>query len=205
MIGAKNVKKTVLADKYTGKRLNSPNDLVYDRAGNLYFTDPPYGLLKNVDDPARELNFQGVYRLSADGKLTLLTRAMSRPNGIGLSPDEKTLYVANSDPARPVVMAFPLASDGTLGKGKVLLDSTLWVKQMKPGLPDGLKIDVQGNVWATGPGGVHVIAPDGTHLGSILTNDRTSNCAFGGDGSTLYLTVNHRIARIRTSTKGLGY
>src|SRR5437667_7999814 len=164
----KNDMKTVLADKYQGKRFNSPNDLVYKSNGDLYFTDPPYGLEKNWDDPARELDFCGVYRLSKDLKLTLLTKDMSRPNGIALSPDEKTLYVANSDPEKAVWMAFEVKEDGTLGSGRVFFDATKWVATKK-GLPDGMKVDRDGNLFATGPGGVLVFAPDGNHLGTIAT------------------------------------
>jgi gluconolactonase len=198
--------RTVLADKYMGKRFNSPNDLVFHSNGDLYFTDPPYGLEKGWDDAARELDFCGVYRLSAkDGRVTLLTKEMSRPNGIAFSPDEKTLYVANSDPAQPIWMAFPVKKDGTLGKGKVFFDATEFVKAKKPGLPDGMKVDVHGNVWATGPGGVLVFAPDGTLLGTLNTGCPTANCAFGDDGATLYIAANDAIARVRTLTKGKGF
>lgn len=196
--------KKTLVDSYQGKRLNSPNDLVYKSNGDLYFTDPPYGLPKNVDDPRKELDFQGVYRLSKDGQVTLLTKEMSRPNGIAFSPDEKTLYVANSDPAKAVWMAFEVKQDGTLGKGRVFFDVTSWVDKKK-GLPDGLKVDQQGNLFATGPGGVHVFAADGTHLGSIDTGEATANCAFGDDGSMLYITADMYLCRIRTGTKGIGF
>lgn len=196
--------KKTLVDSYQGKRLNSPNDLVYRSNGDLYFTDPPYGLPKNVDDPRKELDFQGVYRLAKNGELTLLTKEMSRPNGIALSPDEKTLYVANSDPAKAVWMAFDLKDDGTVGQGRVLFDATSWVGKKK-GLPDGLKVDQQGNLFATGPGGVHVFSADGVHLGSIDTGEATANCAFGDDGSTLYITADMFLCRIRTTTKGLGF
>jgi gluconolactonase len=189
-----------------GKRLNSPNDLVFDGGGNCYFTDPPYGLKKREKDPARELDFFGVYRINAaTGELVLMTKEMSRPNGIGLSPGDKTLYVANSDPDHPVWMAFPIQNDGKLGKGKVFFDSSKAVAEKKPGLPDGLKVDVHGNLWATGPGGVHIINPKGKLLGTIETGVPTANCAFGDDGSTLYVAANHDIARIKTSTKGLGF
>jgi gluconolactonase len=199
-------KKTVLASRYLGKRLNSPNDAVFKSNGDLYFTDPPYGLPKGWDDPARELDFCGVYRVSAkDGSLTLLTKAMSRPNGIALSPDEKTLYVANSDPERAVWMAFDVKEDGTLGKGRVFFDATKWVGKERPGLPDGMKVDQKGNLFATGPGGVLVFAPDGTHLGTVATGVPTANCAFGGDGTVLYVAANHWICRIQTSTKGKGF
>jgi gluconolactonase len=198
--------KTVLASKYMGKRLNSPNDAVFHSSGALYFTDPPYGLEKGADDPARELDFCGVYRVGTDGKLTLLTKEISRPNGIALSVDEKTLYVANSERERPVWMSFPVKEDGTLGEGKVFFDAAAWVKEGRKGAPDGMKIDHQGNLFATGPGGVHIFTPAGEHLGSIDTGVNTANCAFGGeDGSVLYIAADHDIARIKTTTKGKGY
>jgi gluconolactonase len=196
--------KTVLADKYMGKRLNSPNDLVYHSSGALYFTDPPYGMEKGWDDPARELDFCGVYRLSPNGKLTLLTKEMTRPNGITLSPDEKTLYVANSDPKIAIWMAFPVKTDGTLGDGKVFFDATQWVGKKK-GLPDGMKVDEAGNLFATGPGGVLVFSPEGKQLGTIATGVNTANCAFGEDGMTLFVAADHDICRIRLSTKGRGF
>jgi gluconolactonase len=195
-----------LVDKYMGKRLNSPNDLVYAKNGDLYFTDPPYGLPKQVDDPKKELDFQGVYRLSAKGDLTLLTKEMSRPNGIGLSPDEKTLYVANSDPAKAIWMAFPIKADGTLGAGKMIHDATEDVKaNPEKGLPDGLKVDQKGNIFATAVNGVYVFSPDFKLLGRIVTNDKTANCAWGDDGTVLYLATNDKLTRVKTSTKGLGW
>lgn len=200
----KDGKKTTLADRYMGKRLHSPNDAVYKSNGDLYFTDPPYGLEKNWDDPARELDFCGVYRLSKEGKLTLLTKELSRPNGIAFSPDEKTLYVANSDPARAIWMAYEVKNDGTLGKGRAFFDATAWVKTKK-GLPDGMKVDSQGNVFATGPGGVHVFSPDGVHLGTLATGVATANCNWGDDGSVLYITADKNLCRIKLSTKGKGF
>ena len=194
--------QTVLADRYQGKRLNSPNDLIYKSNGDLYFSDPPYGMEKNWDDPERELDFCGLFRVSADGKLELMTKELTRPNGLCFSPDEKTLYVANSDPNNPVWMAYPVEADGTLGRGRVFFDTTPWVKQNQPGLPDGMKADRDGNLFATGPGGLHVFAPDGTHLGVVDTGQRTSNCNWGDDGSTLYITVHMFLARLRTTTKG---
>ena len=196
--------KRTLADNYEGKRLNSPNDAAFRASGDLYFTDPPYGLPKQWDDPRRELDFTGVYRLTPGGVLTLLTREMSRPNGIAFSPDGRTLYVANSDPKRAIWMAFPVREDGTLGAGKVFKDVTDMVGKHK-GLPDGLKVDQQGNLFATGPGGVHVYAPDGTLLGRIETGEATANCAWGDDGSTLYITADMYLCRIRTTTKGAGW
>jgi gluconolactonase len=195
---------TVLADKYEGKRLNSPNDLVYNSNGDLYFTDPPYGLPKQDKDPGKELPFFGVYRLTPDGKLTLLTDKMTRPNGLAFSPDEKILYVAQSDPAAAIWNAFPVNEDGTLGEPKVFYDSTPDVNKM-PGLPDGMTVDAKGNIWATGPGGVLVFNPEGKLLGRINTEVPTSNCKFGEDGSTLFITANHHLVRVRTSAKGVGF
>jgi gluconolactonase len=199
--------KTTLADKYMGARLNSPNDGVFKSNGDLYFTDPPYGLMvKDADGfPGQELDFCGVYRLSKDGKLTLLTKEMSKPNGIAFSPDEKTLYVANSDPARPIWMAFPVKADGTLGKGRVFFDATEFVKAEKKGLPDGMKVDRDGNLFATGPGGVLVLSPEGKHLGTLATGVPTSNCGWGDDGSVLYVTADKDLCRIKTLTKGKGF
>jgi gluconolactonase len=202
----KDGKFQTLVDRYMGKRLNSPNDLIFHSNGDLYFTDPPYGLPKQVDDPGRELDFQGVYRLKTGGELTLLTKEMTRPNGIGLSPDQKTLYVANSDPAKAVWMAFPLGADGTIsGPGKQIHDATAEVVAKKPGLPDGLRVDQKGNIFATGPDGVFVFAPDFAYLGKIVIGDKNANCAFGDDGSTLYICANDKLVRIRTTTKGLGF
>jgi gluconolactonase len=196
--------KTVLADKYMGKRFNSPNDLVYSKAGDLYFTDPPYGMVKNWDDPARELDFCGVFRLKKDGTLELVTKELSRPNGITLSPDEKTLYVGNSDPKAAIWKKYPVNTDGSIGAGTLFADVTAEVGK-KPGLPDGMKTDVKGNIFATGPGGVFVFAPDATVLGILDTGVPTANCAFGDDGSTLYIAANDSLAKIKTTTKGRGF
>jgi gluconolactonase len=192
---------TTLASSLDGKRLNSPNDLVFKSNGDIYFTDPPYGLPDTFKDSRRELEFCGVYRLTPAGKLTLLTREISAPNGIAFSPDEKRLYVASSDPKRAIWMAYDVKSDGTLVNGRVFFDATSSVKS-KPGLPDGMKIDKQGNLFATGPGGVYVFAADGKHLGSIETGVPTSNCGWGGDGSTLYITANTAIYRVKLNTRG---
>src|SRR4051812_17283453 len=151
---------TTLVDRYQGKRLNSPNDLVFKSNGDLYFTDPPYGLPGTFTDPGRELDFTGVYRLGKDGTLTLLVKDLKAPNGIAFSPDEKTLYIAQSWSDEPVIMAYPVKADGTTDAGKVLINVKSAMRPDKPGGPDGLKIDSQGNLFATGPGGVWVIAPD---------------------------------------------
>jgi gluconolactonase len=193
---------TALADKYEGKRLNSPNDLVFHSSGALYFTDPPYGLPGRWQDKEKELPFQGVYRRAADGTLTLLTKELNAPNGLAFSPDEKTLYVAQSDPEKAIWMAYPVKGDGTLGAGKVFVDATAEFKAKRPGLPDGLKIDVKGNLWATAPGGVWIMAPDGTHLGTLSTGVPTANVAWGDDGSTLYITANTAVFRVKTKTMG---
>jgi len=200
----KNGTLTQLAEFYRTRRFNSPNDAVVKSNGDVYFTDPPYGLPGNVDDPTKEIPFQGVYRVSAkSGEVTLLTSEMSRPNGLAFSPDESVLYVANSDPKYAVWTAFPVNQDGTLGFGNVLLDVTAMAKERK-GLPDGLKVDRQGNLWATGPGGVLVISREGKHLGTLATGEATANCAWGDDGSTLYITADMYLCRVRTAVKGAG-
>ena len=171
----------------------------------MYFTDPPYGLEGLNDDPAKELKFNGVYRLAKDGTVTLLTKEMTFPNGIGFSPDEKTLYVAQSDPKQPIWKAFDVKPDGTLGSGAGLRRLDAWAEAGRKGLPDGLKVDQKGNVFATGPGGVHVFAPDGTHLGTIDTGEATANCGWGEDGTVLYVCADMYLGRIKTNTKGLGF
>ncbi|MFT4841731.1 MAG: gluconolactonase [Planctomycetota bacterium] len=190
---------TALAKTFNGKRLNSPNDATFHKNGDLYFTDPPYGLTRKAQDPNKEIDFQGVYRATPDGTVTLLTKEMSRPNGIAFSPDYQTLYVANSDPKRAIWMAFPVRPDGDLGEGRVLFDATSMVGDRK-GLPDGLKIDVHGNLFATGPGGVLVLTPAGKHLGTLMTGEATSNCVFGEDGRTLFVTADSLLLRIELAT-----
>lgn len=195
---------TTLVDRYRGKRFNSPNDAVFKSNGDLYFTDPPYGLPPAERKTLGELGFCGVYRLSTDARLTLLTDQMTRPNGIAFSPDEKTLYVAQSDPKQAIWRAFDVGRDGMISGGRVFSDATDSVGKLK-GLPDGMAVDCSGNVFATGPGGVSVFAPDGTLLGRIDPGEATANCTFGEDGSVLYLTADMYLCRIRTKTKGLGY
>jgi len=191
-----------LATNFDGRKLNSPNDLVFDPQGNLYFTDPPYGLPGTFTDPTKELPFQGVYRVGKDGKVTLLTKELEAPNGLAFSPDYKTLYVANSQKEKPIWKAFPVNADGSLGASRVFADSLNLYKE-GDGVPDGMKVDVNGNVFATGPGGVQVYTPDGTLLGRILTGVPTANVAWGEDGSTLFVTANHRVLRLRTKTRGM--
>ena len=185
-----------LAGEFEGKRFNSPNDVAMRSNGDFYFTDPPYGLEQGVDDPAKELDIHGVYRLATDRSVTLLVDDLSRPNGIAFSPDEDILYVANSDGDQPVVMAYDVEPDGSLRNGRVFFES--W--------GDGLAVDQQGHVYVAGPGGgVLIISPNGEHLGSLQTTQRTSNCTFGDDGSTLYITSDMYLLRIRLNVKGVGF
>ncbi len=190
-----------LATNYQGKRLNSPNDLALRSNGDVYFTDPPYGLPKGADDSRRELKVQGVFRVSRRGKITLLVKDLTWPNGIAFSPDEKHLYVAVSDPARAHFMEYDVDEAGELSKGHIFFDATPLVAGRK-GLPDGLKTDLKGNIWGTGPGGVLVISPEGKHLGTINPGETVANCAWGDDGSVLYLTAGKYLCRVQTRSKG---
>jgi len=192
---------TVVVDRFDGKRLNSPNDLAFGPGGALYFTDPPFGLVGQDKDPAKELDFNGVYRF-AGGQVTALVRDLGRPNGIGFSPDLRTMYVSNTEASRKVIMAYAVAPDGSVANGRVFVNGTT---DTAPGMPDGLKVDRQGNVYATMPGGVWVIAPDGRHLGTIVTGQATSNVAFGDDGRTLYITADMYLMRVRLRTRGQGF
>jgi gluconolactonase len=193
-------KITVLADRYDGKRLNSPNDLVYRSDGSLYFTDPPFGLPQAFDDPAKELPFSGVYMVK-DGKVTLLTRELSGPNGIAFSPDEKYLYVDNWDLKRKVLMRYEVNPDGTLANGKVFHDFT---REPEPVALDGIKVDVEGNVYVSAPGGVWILSPAGEALGRIVLPEHDANFAFGdADGKSLYFTASTGLYRIRVSVPGV--
>ncbi|MFN8352906.1 MAG: SMP-30/gluconolactonase/LRE family protein [Spirosomataceae bacterium] len=192
--------KFTIADRYQGKRFNSPNDVVQHSSGAYYFTDPPYGLDKKENDPTREISQFGVYRVSTNGTVTRIIDDLQRPNGLAFSPDEKILYVAQSDPNAAYVMAYPVNADGSVGKGAVLFDATPLVKQGFKGLPDGLRVDGKGNLFATGPGGVFVLSASGKVLGRIDTGEATANCSFGEDG-WLYLTADMYLCRIKTSTR----
>jgi gluconolactonase len=191
-------KTTVVVDRFEGKRLNSPNDLAFGPGGALYFTDPPYGLVGQDKDPAKEIDFNGVYRF-ADGKVTALVRDLGRPNGIAFSPDQRTMYVSNTEPERKVIMAYDVAADGRVSNARVFADGTA---DSSPGMPDGLKIDTAGNVYATMPGGVWVLAPDGRHLGTIRAPEAAANVGWGDDGRTLYITAETGIYRIRLHARG---
>ena len=195
-----NGKFETIADKYDGKRFNSPNDLALRRNGDIYFTDPPYGLEKLNDSPLKEMPWNGVYRVTSKGEVTLIVKDLTFPNGIGFSPDEKTLYVAVSDENHKVWMRYDVAADGTVSNGKVLADATA---NKEDGLPDGLKVDSLGNVWATGPGGVWVFAPDGKHLGTIKPPEAPANCGWGDDGKSLYMTARTGLYRIKLAVAGM--
>jgi gluconolactonase len=185
--------KLTVADRWEGKRFNSPNDVVVHSTGAIYFTDPFYGLPQGEKDPAREIDFAGVFRVAPDGTVTLATRELERPNGLAFSPDEKILYVANSHGPRPVILAFPLNPDGSLGPSRVFFDAKPLTEK---GSLDGLKVDSMGILWATGPGGLLVITPEGKLLGRVLTGRPTANVAFGGtDGKSVFLTASDRILR----------
>lgn len=194
-----------VAQYYKFRRFNSPNDLAIKSNGDIYFTDPPYGLPKGENDPERELNISGVYRVNAKGEVSLLVSDLTFPNGIAFSPNEKTLYVAVSDPKKPVIMAYDVLTDGTVSNGRVFFDAAPLTNGRK-GLPDGLKVDKSGNLWATGPGGVLIITPQGKHIGTLNTGEATANCAFGGpNGSTLYITADMFLCRVQTLTRGHGF
>jgi gluconolactonase len=191
---------TVLADRFDGKRLNSPNDLVYRSDGTLYFTDPPFGLPKFFGDPRKELPFSGVYSLP-DVKLRLLATELTGPNGIAFSPDEKFLYVTNWDEKKKVVMRYDAHADGTVSNGRVFYDMT-----SAPGEDalDGLKVDRRGNLYVSGPGGLWVLSPEGKHLGTIVPPKHPHNFAWGDDdGKTLYLCARSGLYRMRLGIAGI--
>ena len=200
-----NGKFTTLADRFDGKKFSSPNDLAVRKNGDIYFTDPPYGLDKGNESPLKEQPFNGVYRVNSNGKVTLVTKDINWPNGIGFSPDEKILYVAVSDGKAPRVMAYDVQPDGSVANERVFFDATKAKKDGDKGSCDGMKVDARGNVWATGPGGVLIISPEGKLLGRILTGQATGNCCWGDDGSTLYITADMFLVRVKTLTKGAGW
>ncbi|MBN1985101.1 MAG: SMP-30/gluconolactonase/LRE family protein [Prolixibacteraceae bacterium] len=190
---------TTLADQYNGKKLNSPNDAVFHKNGDLYFSDPPYGLEKNMEDPLKELDFQGVYKTDPNGKTVLLTKELSRPNGIAFSNDYKKLYVANSDPENAIWMVYDINENGELKDGNVFFDVTDQ-NTAENGNPDGLKVHKNGWIFATGPKGVWIFTPQGEHLGTIVTGEKTSNCAFNEDYSVLFLTADDYLLRVKLKT-----
>ena len=195
-------KRVVLADRFGGKRFNSPNDLVVAASGAIYFTDPPYGLAEGDTSPLREQPRNGVYRLAPDGTVALVDGELHRPNGVGLSPDGRTLYVSLSDEKRPEILAYPLGRDGLPTGRRVFCDLRADLARGLPGLPDGMDVDRSGRVLATGPGGVHVLAPDGRRLGLIATGKAVANCCVGEDGRSLFMTSSDMLARVRLIGSG---
>ena len=186
-----------IIESYNKKLFNSPNDLVYDSKGNLFFTDPPYGLLEGDNDKLKEIPFNGVYKLSHDGNLDLLIKNLTRPNGISISNDEKTLYVANSDNNNPIIMKYELSEDGVKNP-RIFFDGKKLAKKDE-GLFDGIKVHPSGNVFATGPGGVLIIKENGDHIGTIRTEVRTANCAFDNKFEYLYMTSDMYLTRIKVN------
>ena len=197
--------KTTLAATYEGKKFNSPNDVVRRSDGAVFFTDPPYGLKGLDESPVKELKFNGVYRIDTDGSVHLLDDGLSFPNGIALSPNERTLYVSNSDPKRPVWMAYSLDAQGNVTGKRVFADATDLLGEGVPGLPDGMAVAEDGRLFASAPGGVLVFDADGKRLGRIETGVAISNCAFGDDGKTLYMSSHTLIARVRLKVIGLQF
>jgi gluconolactonase len=185
-----------LAQNYQGKRFNSPNDAVFSSKGSLFFTDPPYGLEGRMNDPKKEIPFQGVYRLDTTGQVHLLIDSISRPNGITFLPGEKTLLVANSDSSRPVWYAFDINSNDSLVNGRIFYDASSAIST-GIGLPDGMKVDHQGHVFATGPGGVFIFSSSGKLLGKIRTKTPSSNCALAEGDKTLYITSDNYVLKVR--------
>ena len=198
-------RKTMLAERFEGKRFSSPNDVVKMKNGVLFFSDPPYGFKKFDAAPEKEAAFNGVYRLGADGKVTAVEKDLFRPNGVALSPDEKTLYVTQSEPTKAIIMAYSLDAAGNVTGKKLFQDLTDLIGEQSPGLPDGLTVAADGTLFTSGPGGVLVISKDGKRLGRIWDGKATANCKFGDDGKTLYLTSSNMLARIRLNTKGVGF
>lgn len=189
-------KFTTVVSKYSSKRFNSPNDLIYDRKGNLYFTDPPYGLSEAMmDDPNKELDFQGIYKYTPEGELTLMSSEVSRPNGLALSPDESKMYIANTDENEAQWLSFEVESDTLVGKN-IIYDATSLIGT-EQGFPDGLKVDDKGNIFTAGPGGIWVFSKNFDLLGKIKSGFWSSNCNFNNDYSTLYITADDHLLRVK--------
>jgi gluconolactonase len=196
----KDGKQTTIVDKYQGKRLNSPNDLVMSKSGAIYFTDPPWGLAKTDDDPAKELSFNGLFVFN-NNKLLVLDSTLFRPNGIALSPDEKYLYVGEFDGKKEVWLQYDVKKDGTVANKKVLFDAS---SHSVRGNPDGMKVDTKGNLYCTGPGGLWILSPKGKALGLIELPELPANCAWGdADSKTLYMTSRTGLYRIKLAATGV--
>ncbi|RYE19294.1 MAG: SMP-30/gluconolactonase/LRE family protein [Sphingobacteriales bacterium] len=186
---------TSLADNYQGKKLDSPNDVVAKSNGDIYFTDPPYGLEKNVNDTLKEDPYQGVYKIAGDGTVSMLVDTLTRPNGIAFFPGEKRLLIANSDPKKPHWYVYDVDKNGVLANGRIFFNGSEYVKTDFR-MPDGFKIDKHGNVFSSGPGGFWIFSKDGVVLGRIITKAITSNCAFSADGKKLFITANNQLLKI---------
>jgi len=197
--------KFTLADTWMGKRFNSPNDVVQASNGTYYFTDPPYGLPGQQDSDLREIDAFGVYKINTNGGVEMVVKNLTRPNGVALSPNEKTLYVNQSDSSAPYIMAYNIKNDGSLDKGHIFFDATSLLESGLVGSLDGIKVAQDGTIFSTGPSGVLVITPEGILLGRIETGQRTANCAWGEDGSVLYMTADNYLMKIQTKTKGTGF
>ena len=185
-----------IAGNFNGKKFNSPNDAVYNSKGELFFTDPPYGLEKGMNDPKKEIPFQGVYKVNRDGKVVLLTDTLTRPNGIAFFPGEKTFIVANSDGKKPNWYAFDIDANGAVTNGRIFYSAAGYDRSWKGGM-DGLKIDKDGNVFATGPGGLWILDKKGTLLGKLRLTEAASNCALSADEKTLYITNDMYVVRFK--------
>lgn len=195
--------KRILVDRFEGKRLNSPNDIAVGPDGAIWFTDPPYGLDGIDDSPLKEQAANRVYRLAPDGSITAVESELRFPNGLAFSPDGRTLYVSNSDPKNAVILAWDVSPAGKLSRRRIFADMNALAAKGLPGLPDGMCIDARGDLWASGPGGIHVLAPDGRELGLISTGVAMSNCTFGGpDSRTIYMTSTHQLVALRTKVRG---
>ncbi|WP_342251135.1 SMP-30/gluconolactonase/LRE family protein [Sphingomonas sp. OTU376] len=197
-------KKTIVTGEYEGKKFNSCNDLVIGRDGIIYFTDPPYGLSEGDESPLKQLAFNGVYRVNADGSdVSLIDKSLKRPNGIGISPGFDRLYVSQSDPDAAKIFTCELAADGSASTELVpFVDFSAEVARKLPGLPDGMKVAKSGHLFASGPGGIWVIAPDGRKLGVISTGKAAANCCFGEDGKTLFITSSDMVVKVRLKVAG---
>jgi len=197
--------KTPVATVFDGKKFSSPNDVTRMKSGVLFFSDPPYGFKKFDAAPEKELSFNGVYRMGKDGAVTAVEKELYRPNGVALSPDERTLYVTQSEPTKAIIMAYTLDAAGNVTGKRLFQDLTDLVSDAAPGLPDGLTVAADGTIFTSGPGGVLVISKEGKRLGRINDGKPTANCKFGDDGKTLYLTSKDMLARIRLNIAGVGF
>jgi gluconolactonase len=198
-------KKTAVAMSFEGKKFSSPNDVTRTRNGVLFFSDPPYGFKKFDEAPQKEMPFNGVYRQGTDGTVSVIEKELTRPNGVALSPDEKTLYVTQSEPTKAIILAFSLDANGEVTGKRLFADLTDLVSDSAPGLPDGITVAADGTVFTSAPGGIMLISKEGKRLGRINDGSPTANCKFGDDGKTLYLTSKDMLARIRLNISGSGF